>query len=531
MVVVDAGSFSVINPMLKEGRLPTFQKILKEGASGILMSTMPPVTPPAWASFATGVNPGKHGVFDFWHFSGTEVRPVTSYSIQRKTLWTMLSEKNMSSILLNAPITYPPRKIRGLIISGLLTPGDFPHTYPKRLKKELMKEIPEYRLHTRTSHFADEQVYLQEAYGLLRSRRDATLYLMEKYDWNFFVSYFYYTDQIQHVFWKYMDPTHPLHEPDASRELKDAIPKAYEIVDETLSRIVKIIDEDTLLIVMSDHGAGPVYKEFHVNNYLRRLGLFRLSKEGLVEMVINGLIRTFGLEKGRLTNFLGHFKGALRVVIHPTRALSFYFPTWIDWSSTKVYSTGHIDRIMVNRNLIRKKSEYNVLIGYLIRRLYELRDPESREKVVDRVYRRSEIYWGEHLKEAPDLLYTVKNMAYTTRVGHELESNQIIEHSLGSGGHRKEGILIMYGNDIRKDNKLSNCSIMDLMPTILYTMGLRIPLDIDGKVITNAFHPSLTKEHPVKLTAATSIPSRRKPRLSKEEKEGLKRRLQALGYF
>ena len=531
VIVVDAGSFSVINPMVEQGKLPTFQKILKAGASGILMSTMPPVTPPAWASFATGVNPGKHGVFDFWHFIGTDVTPVTSNSIRRKTLWSMLDEENMSSILINAPITYPPSKIRGLIISGLLTPTDSPYTYPKRLKKELVKEIPEYRIHTRTSPYVNEQLYLEEAYDLLRSRCDASLYLMENYDWNFFVSYFYYTDQIQHVFWKYMDSTHPSHDPNAPRELKDAIPGAYEIVDESLHKIMRFFDEDTLLIVMSDHGAGPVYKDVLINNYLRDLGLVRMSKRGLFEMTVNSLLRNFYVEEERLTRIFSYLKGALRVMIYPTRKRSSYIPIWIDWSRTKAYSVGHLGRIMVNRKATRSKSEYDGLINYLIRRLYEFRDPESDEKIVDRVYMKSEIYWGESVKEAPDLLFTMKNMTYMPRLGYEFESGEIVRPSLGSGGHRMEGILIMYGNDVRKGYKLTECSIMDLMPTILYWMKFPISSDVDGRVLTEAFHPSFVRENPVKLTEAAPIPSSRKLELSKEEKEKLKERLKALGYF
>ena len=531
MVVVDAGSFSVINPMLKEGQLPTFEKILKEGASGLLMSTIPPVTPPAWASFATGVNPGKHGVFDFWHFVGTEVTPVTSFSLQRRTLWSLLNEENMSSILLNAPITYPPRKIRGLVISGLLTPSDFPYTYPKRLKKELMKEIPGYRIHTRTSPYEDEQGYLEEAHNLLKARCDATIYLMENYDWDFFVSYFYYTDQIQHVFWKYMDSTHPLHDLDAPREMRKAIPVAYKIVDESLHKIMRVFDEDTLLIVMSDHGAGPVYKEVFINDYLRSLGLIRRSRGGLFEMAISRLLRTSGVERGRLATIFGYLKGALRVMIHPTRPRSSYVPAWIDWSRTKAFSMGHLGGIMVNQRVIREKSKYSVLIDYLTQKLYALRDPESGEKIVDRVYKRSEIYSGENVKEAPDLLFTTKNMTYVPRIGYELESDQIVRHSKGSGGHRREGILIMYGEDVKKGYKLRDCDIIDLMPTILYRMSLQIPSDVDGKVLVEAFHPSLVKEHPVELTEATSIRSSKKSELSTEEKEELKRRLQELGYF
>lgn len=250
VVFVDAGSFNVINPMLKKGKLPTFEKIMKGGTSGVLTSTIPPHTAPAWASFATGVNPGKHGVYDFWDFDGPRMTPVNSYSIRRKTLWSMINEAEGKVALINAPLTYPPRKIKGFVVTGVMTPGSLPYTYPEDFKTELLREIPGYRVYAQTSALVDENLYLEEAYNLLKTRCDATLYLMENYDWDLLVCYFYYTDQIQHAFWKYMDPTHPHHNPDAPRRLKEAVPKAYEIVDDSIDKIMKNVDKDSMIIVI-----------------------------------------------------------------------------------------------------------------------------------------------------------------------------------------------------------------------------------------------------------------------------------------
>ena len=538
IIWVDAGTFTVINPLLKRGKIPAFQRIIKEGTSGQLISTIPPHTALAWASFATGVNPGKHGVYGFWHV-GKRASMIynNSYSIRRETLWSMLNKANKKVILINAPMTYPPRKTDGIVITGLMTPGDIPFTYPEKIRKEILREIPEYRVYTHTDSHANKQLYLEEAKSLLKARCDATLYLMENYDWDLLFSAFYYTDQIQHVFWKDMDPTHPGHDPDAPKMFKQAIPKAYEIIDDSIRRILNTIDEDTLLIVMSDHGAGPVYKYVFINNYLRELGLIKESRKGTMKVALDHLLGKFKITKGRLPSLseyaLAPFRAFFRKMWGVKESQSMQFAKSVDWAQTRVFCAGCYAQLWVNNDKIRSSSEYQRLIDYLIKKLYDLRDPENGVKIVDEVFRRSQIYWGQYANMAPDLFCVMRKMTYiqpgTTT---PFRSKQIVTPSRNSGDHRMEGMLIMYGKDVKSGYVLKDCSIMDLTPTILYLMDNKVPSDVDGKVLEDAFNPSYIREHPVRRRDVTQISTEQEQHaLSEADEKEILQRLKELGYM
>jgi len=539
LIWVDGGTFDVIMPLL-EKELPTFQKIMRDGVNGTLISTIPPCTPTAWASLVTGVNPGKHGVYDFWDRKGNKPVPVSSYSIQRETLWSMLNEVGKKVILLNAPMTYPPRRIRGIVVTGFMTPGNVPHTYPPDFKKRLLREFPEYSIDPRTYPSpaglgSDEQLfYLEESYNLLRERREVTLYLMENFDWDLFVSVFHCTDSIQHYFWKYMDPTHPAHNPDASKTLKEAVPKAYKIVDDSIHEILKRIDEDTILIVMSDHGFGPIYKCVFLNNYLRTLGLLSTSVEGaIIPIVMERFLKSLNTHLPNVSKFILR---ASKTVFHRIRAKvdnmpSDLFSEYFDWAQTKAYSLSALGDLSLNRSILKSSQEYEDLIEYLIQKLFELTDPEDHEKIVDNVFRKQQIYSGQYVEKAPDLFLVMRKMAYMTRAS--LIGHQIVEPSSGySASHRMEGILFMHGKNLRRGQTLKNCNIMDLTPTILYLMGVRFPSDIDGRVLLDAFQPSYVKTHPVKAKEKARTPiARKRYVLSEKDEQKVKERLKALGYL
>ena len=534
MILLDAGTFDVITPMLDRGRLPAFRKIMRGGVSGTLISTIPPLTPPAWASFATGVNPGKHGVYNFCERKEDKAVPVTSYSIRRETLWSMLNATGKKVILLNTPVTYPPRKVNGIVVTGLLTPGNVPYTYPENFRKELLREFPQYFIHARTKPWEDEHLYLEEAHNLLRERRDATLYLMENYDWDFFVSYFYYTDNIQHNFWEYMDATHPAHDPDAPPMFRDAIAKAYEIVDESIEEILKRIDDDTVLMVMSDHGAGPVYKYVFINNYLKTIGVLNVRTKGAIKLTVDKFMTALDVHLPRLSKFVPGTRTSILDKIrenvnkkHITEPVFEY----VNWTQTKAISLGALGQIFVNHDALKSTEEYEQLIRYLIQKLFELRDAEDGERIVDEIFRKSQIFHGEYVDRAPDLYFIMRKMTYVTTGGLHV-TNQILGLPLMGGHHRKEGILIMYGKNLREGHTLKDCNIMDLTPTILYLMGLPVPSDLDGRVLTNAFDPSYARKHPVRLKEKPEVPvERERYELSKEEKEKVKERLRALGYM
>lgn len=539
LIWVDGGTFDVITPLL-EKELPTFQKIMREGVNGTLISTIPPCTPTAWASLATGVNPGKHGVYDFWDRKGNKPVPVTSYSIQRETLWSMLNEVGRKVILLNAPMTYPPRKIRGILVTGFMTPGNIPHTYPPDFKKRLFREFPQYSIDPRTYPIPagpgpDEHLScLEESYDLLKERREVTLYLMENFDWDLFVSVFTCTDSIQHYFWKYMDPTHPVHNPDASKTLKEAIPKAYKIIDDSIKEIMKRIDEDTLLIVMSDHGFGPIYKCVFLNNYLKTLGLLSISVKGaIMPIVIERFLESLKTRLPHVSKFVLEASKTFfqKIQSKAENVPSLQFSEYIDWAQTKAYSLGALGDLSVNRSVLKSSREYEDLIKYLIQKLFELTDPEDHENIVDKVFRKQQIYTGQFVEKAPDLFLVMRKMTYMTSAS--LIGNQIVEPSSGySASHKMEGILFMHGKNLKRGQTLGNCNIMDLAPTILYLMGVRFPSDLDGRVMLDAFQPSYVKTHPPKAKEKRRpLIARKRYSLSEKEEQKVKERLRALGYL
>ena len=222
IIGIDSATFDVINPMVRDGRLPNLSMLIKKnGTSGELKSTIPPVTPPAWVSFMTGKNPGKHGVFDFFVSpSYGYVRPVwNSKYIKSKTIWKILSEQGLRVGLINMPMTHPPEKINGFIIPGMQYSfdGDADFSYPPELLQEINAVTGEYKV-----IYGDlESLYTNNLDRFLAAWKDifdkrlkAILYLIEKKDWDIFTAVFYSIDVMQHHFWKFFDKAHPQHDPE-----------------------------------------------------------------------------------------------------------------------------------------------------------------------------------------------------------------------------------------------------------------------------------------------------------------------------
>ena len=122
VIGIDGGTFDLIRPWAEAGDLPNLARLMAEGVHGPLESTLPPVTAPAWSTFATGKNPGKHGVFDFILPMGGRYDLVNATSIHAPTLWQIISEAGLKCGVMNVPVTYPPAPINGFVIGGMLSP-------------------------------------------------------------------------------------------------------------------------------------------------------------------------------------------------------------------------------------------------------------------------------------------------------------------------------------------------------------------------------------------------------------------------
>ncbi len=264
--------WTLLQPWIDAGHLPTLARLQAEGAYGGLRSTLQFLTAVAWSSFITGMNPGKHGIFDFARrIPGTYDQELTNAARRSgRSLWRILSDAGRRVGVVNVPMTFPPEPVQGFLISGLDTPGlDSPYTYPPELKAAV-NDVHFIAVSTVGKSHAQ---YLAETLEGIDKRFELLWRTLNREPLDFYMWVEMETDAIQHCSWHLMaDPAQPNH---------DAILQVYRRIDRHLQRLVDQVPADVTLIVMSDHGAGPIVRTVYLDRWLAQKGWlhFRQGKE------------------------------------------------------------------------------------------------------------------------------------------------------------------------------------------------------------------------------------------------------------
>jgi predicted AlkP superfamily phosphohydrolase/phosphomutase len=545
---LDGATFDLIKPWAAEGYLPTFSRLLQDGAHGALRSTIPPMTAPAWTSFATGTNPGQHRLYDWiarepdsYHFS-----PVTALDGTAPTIYTLLSQAGRRVCTLNVPMTYPPIPVNGVMVSGIPAPSTRSTiTYPIGLFHDILQAVGDYVLYPDPGQaYSDSGVdsFLERLYRATDLRMRTFDFLRGRDDWDFAMLVFNGTDTICHALWKYMDREHPLHDPSRFGKYGSAIRDYYQYIDKQLTTLVDSLDDDTTLLIMSDHGFGPFHKFIHVNNWLMREGLMHvrsglqprikanLFRLGFAPMNVYNLLMQFGLGALKREVVRGQGQGLLKALF-----LSFED---VDWQRTVAYSLGNVGQIYVNLagreplGCVQPGAAYEQVRENIIARLGQLRDPETDELVAEAVYRREDIYSGDQLEHAPDILFIPRRLEYFGFGEYEFGSHQIIEAMKRgiSGTHRMDGICMAYGRAVRPGARIENAQIFDLAPTILHLLDVPIPEHMDGSVLKDMLngvvHLAPRSTQPEWNGRSDNVNGG----LTEQEKEVITERLRSLGY-
>ncbi len=561
VIGLDGATFDLIKPWAEQGHLPTLARLLEEGAHGSLHSTLPPMTAPAWTSFATGVNPAKHRLYDWIAREPDSYRfqPVTSLDCKAPTIYSLLGDSGRKVCVMNVPMTYPPLHVNGVMISGMPAPtANSSITYPETLYDEIIKNVGDYILYPDPGQaYSDSGIddFLERLYRATELRVKTLEYLQSRTDYDFAMLVFNGTDTVSHAMWKFMDESHPLHDPAKAEKYGNAIRDYYMFVDKKLAGIVDSLDDDTTLILMSDHGFGPFHKFIHVNNWLMDQGFMKVKqgpvagikrtafRAGFSPMNVYDKMMKFGLGGMKKEVVRGQGQDLMKALF-----LSFED---IDWSRTQAYSLGNVGQVCLNvvgrepQGCVQPGEEYEQLRDEIIARLYELKDPETGEQVVERVYRREEIYEGAYLELAPDIIFIPLRLEYFGFGEYEFGSHKIIEPMRRgiSGTHRLNGIFIAYGAKIEPGVKIEGASLVDLAPTILRLMNEPDVEAMDGRVLHEIARPEVGLEQPIQLkpgamsangngaghdTGGTG--ANQEDVLSEEDQKVLADRLRSLGY-
>ncbi len=486
----DGLDHALLRRFLQEGKLPNFQKLAQKGVLAPLRSTIPPLTPQAWTSMITGVNPGKHGVFDFGEIprDGYEPKLVHSNARLARGFWEYLENEGFSCGILNIPLSWPAEKLRlGYMSGGMHTPSLSEYSPDSRVMEELLA-IEGSVIDVMSYWYQDMQGFVDAVMAMEERRLQLIQRLRKKAPVDVLMAVFVGVDRICHALWGMQDFVVG----EQGWKLQNAVQRIYELMDSFLGEILRDVPDSTLVLVVSDHGFGSLEKDVYLNNWLERCGWLKFSPPKLIQEMVGHPNWQHGVLGKAALEVAARFPGFLRSI--PPLQKSF---DAVDWSKTKAFSAGLFGNVHLNRRhrfpegfLVRDKEEYNLNRRSVMDDLLALRDEDG--GVVNHIWLAEDIYHGPALDMAPDLILNMRDYAMITRGGYEFRSNLIFDTPAvhHSGNHRMDGVLIACGAGVDPQRKVSpQAHLMDMTPTLLAHMGLPIPEDMDGRVLTELFRP------------------------------------------
>jgi len=521
---IDGAPFDLVMKWVAEGKLPNIRKLLEKSAFGELRSELD-ITPPAWSSIYTGKNAGKHGIFDFMHHkAGTyDFRPASSADRDSLDMWQILSASGVKVGVVNAPLTFPPRAVNGFLISGFLTPGEeVNYAYPAGLKEEIKKVSSGFHPSSANELTLNlnKDSYVEDIGKELLHLSEVSKYLIRKDEYDFFAVFISETDHVQHWFWESMRKKAP-------DKYSNVILNTYIKTDEIVGDLVKAVDDQTTVVLVSDHGGTYLSRFFHTNYFLHSMGMLKFKTD------FKSAMRQAFYDRGitqRLYQFLLSRK--LFLLHYLLRPITLSVSD-IDWNTTSAYSLGY-GQIYLNvrnreKNGFVPEAKYEETRNLIVEKLRQIQDPESGRNPIEAIYRREEIFAGPHLQEAPDI-QLVMSEGYEAFPWASIADRLFTENIDRSGTHTPKGIFAIRGGEIRP-GEIKDATVLDVLPTILQIFGIPLPKDLDGQVLTSALSPDFVRIHPIKYSDSEIKISRQDYELSVDEEEKIEENLRSLGYI
>lgn len=550
IIGLDGATWDVLDPWIQDGSLPNLAQLRRNGVWGDLLSTVPPVSAPAWSTFMTGKRPGKHGVFHFINpFREKQVEPeiVNARSVKSPAVWDILAHHQRQVVLINVPMTYPPRPVNGVLITGLLTPKNAPaFTYPPELGAELGGYVIDLerfidKKPTQSGAFDLEATapslnLMRDFEDMLEKRARAALSLMDSRPWDAFILVFTGTDRMGHYLWPYH--RHPSEDdPPGVQELCRAVHGYYVRLDERLGELAAQAGEDCAVIVMSDHGMGTQpTKWVHINNWLQEHNW--LSAQKTDDSHVSNpdrCLRRLGLPRDKIGRIVRRLPGLdkSRIVARARKSRALAADEARSDAYCKAIYHNKVAGLYINPRLSDERRA--ALRREITDGIRSITDPETGQPVARQILLGAEYYAGPYAGAIPDLILSME-ADYACNYSLGRYSGLVTERQSisGGGGHRPEGIFIAGGPGIAaRSEALPNLDIEDIAPTLLYLLGLPVPSDMDGRALTEIMTPG--KSRPVERGEPMGFWPSEEAAFSGDQDtsddELVRERLQALGYL
>jgi predicted AlkP superfamily phosphohydrolase/phosphomutase len=516
---LDGATFTVLDDLVRRGVMPNLGQFMKSGVHGVLSSTVPPLTPIAWTSMVTGRTPGNHGILGFFQYDLNNIasaRISNARHLLVETVWSMASRRGKRAACFNFPVHDPAPKINGAVIPGWVAWRWLKrNSHPSDLIDRLKQEIPGFNIKDLGMRFEEEK---KAILGFEIEEYDSWIHLHTRRERQWFNILRHHlinepvelagvvfdgVDKLQHLLWKFLDPTLEPENPSAEfLRVRELCWNYFRQIDGFLQETVQMAGPEGVVVIASDHGFTRTKEVLYINNWLEKQG-YLTWKAGTEVMPEDS--RELG--QGPL-----HHLQAFDIA--KTRAFA-----------AEASSNG----IRISRENLAPgeyESFRKELADALLTRCV---DPETGEPLVQRVWFREEVFAGTRMEQAPDLTLTLRDNGFFSvyRSGTILK-----KRPEAHGTHHPDGVFIANGAAIRKGQSIGAVRLVDITPTILYLLGLPVSALLEGRVIEEA----LTQEYVAANELHMDMEEPKlelgpEPDLTEEDDPQILQRLKALGYI
>jgi predicted AlkP superfamily phosphohydrolase/phosphomutase len=431
--------------------LPTLRSLMDRGRYGILRSCDPPITVPAWACMTSSRSPGALGIYGFRNrrdhsYDGLSIADSRAVRVPR--VWDVLSTRGRPVIVIGVPPTYPVSAVNGVMISDFLTPDteQAQYTYPADLKQEIEGLVGRYMVDVDNFRTPDKGRLLVDLEEMTEKRFRVAEHLLETRPWDLFFMVEIGTDRVHHAFWRFADPEHRLYEP--GNRFEGAMLDYYRALDERIARLLRFADDDTAVLVVSDHGAKRIDGGICVNEWLRREGYLVLKEEPA----------------------------------EPTR----FTPDLVDWARTAAWGEGgYYARISLN--VVGREPDgtvaahdYDRLREELKAGLEALGDDQGRP--IGTVVHRPQDLYPEQKGIPPDLLVYFGDLFWRSIGQVGTGAVHVFENDTGpdDANHASEGLYLIAARGI-ESGAGEERDLRDIAPTLLTLLGEAVPAEMEGR--------------------------------------------------
>jgi predicted AlkP superfamily phosphohydrolase/phosphomutase len=432
--------------------LPNIRRLMESGAYGRLQSVVPPITVPAWMCMTTSQDPGTLGIYGFRNradhsYDGLKI--ASARSITAPAIWDHIAREGKRSIIVGVPPGYPPRKINGISVGCFLTPDTDKNifTHPPELSEEIRRLVGHYPVDVQGFRTDDKAWLRDEIFAMSRTQFKVVRHLLTEHPWDYFHFVDIGQDRVHHGFWKYHDPAHVLHE--SNSPFRETIHDYYRHIDAEIGQVLELLRDDTIVLIVSDHGAQRLDGGFCVNEWLVRQGLLVLKS-------------------------------------YPSEVTQFA-KLDVDWEKTKVWSEGgYYARVFLNvkgrePQGVIDPAEYESIRDEIKAKFEATVDTEGK-RLGTLVFKPEEIYKSVQ-NVAPDLIVHFGALYWRSIGGVGYEAVHVLENDTGPDdcNHAQFGSFILAASNNPLPGEITGAHLLDIAPTLLELAGYDIPAGMQGR--------------------------------------------------